>query len=260
MVTVRNASKGVSMVRVWLAFAITFILVPHAWALDDAARKKYIEDMKSESSVGGSSFLDVMEKRFPADFNTMIDRVAVRDQERDRTREFALLMVKIYGSGGKHIKAAPAPSLKAILQAHRSVVEYASRTNPELCKTIVVGSQAPAQMPREMLQKTIAYRLAILHAIADGRDTPVASRGALMPADTRALEAAVQKRGVDTTSWSVLDDPKASKSASASAICDALLSYYDVILATEGLAGEKLLAEQAMELLTVEAATYRSMM
>jgi hypothetical protein len=259
--------NGVSMVRVWLAFAVAFLVVPQAWGLDAAARKQYIEDLRREeaakgtNSLGMANFMEVMEKRFPDDFNALLDRLAALGNSRDRyaMRTFALAMIKVYGRDGNRLKSAPAPSLKAVLQAQRSVVDEASRHNPELCKTMVTGSEVVIAPSPDIHRKTIALRVAVFNAIADGKDTPVAPRGAATTNDYQALGQDLQKRGIDVSSWSVLE-PEESKSASPPALCKALLSHYDAILASNGAVGEKLVAEVAMDLLKNEMTLYRKMM
>jgi hypothetical protein len=250
------------MVRIWVAISLALVLNLPASAQDDAARKRIIEEIRrgaaeAAGSAGAADWLDVLEKRFPADYNALMDQLVAKGTMRDAKQATARLIVEIQRRDGDHIKRAPTPALRAVLEAQRSVMDAVARHNPELCKTMLTGSSAFTAPSPDIARTSAAQLIAVFDAIADGRDEPVASRGEVTDADYEAFGREALKRGIDVASWSVLD-PEETKSASGPAVCNAMLSSFDAILATEGVLGEKLLVDQATGLLRTDMGFYQN--
>ncbi len=235
---------------------------------DDAAlRTDFIAGMRkgyaeSAGPLNAPNLFDTLEARFPDDFNTFVDElVAVHKSGKPVDAAFARkqvadLLVRIQTRDGERMRSAPAASLEAVIAAQRDLVAALKQDKPELCLALV--NPTPAQQsPSTAIARGSIIRLnALLQAIADGRDKPAAAR-AVQNGDYVALARNAKGRGVDVGAWSVLK-AEAARTATPIAVCNALLSSFDAMLSEPGALGERILADQAVALLTVNRDVYRN--
>jgi hypothetical protein len=220
-------------------------------------RKGYAE---SARQLNVPSLFDTLEARFPDDFNTFVEKfVALRksgkplDPVLART-EVSDLLVRIQTREGERVRSAPTASLKAVIAAQRDLAAALKQDKPELCTALVTQTRAQ-QSPSAGIARGSVIRLnALLQAIADGRDKPVATR-AVENGDYIALARNAKSRGVDIGPWSLLK-AEAARSAAPIAVCDALLSSFDAMLSEPFALGERILADQVVGLLTVNRDVY----
>jgi hypothetical protein len=235
-------------------------------ATDDAAfkadvvagmRKGYAE---SARQLNAPSLFDTLEARFPDDFNTFVEElVALHKSGKPFDAVFARkavldLLVRIQTRDGQRVRSAPTASLKAVIVAQRDLAAALKQDKPELCTALVTQTRAQ-QPPSTGIARGSLIRLnALLQAIADGRDKPVAAR-AVENGDYVALARNAKSRGVDIGPWSLLK-AEAARAATPVAVCDALLSSFDAMLNEPGAPGERILADQVAALLTINRDVY----
>lgn len=242
--------------------------LPTSAATDDTTLKaKFIVGMRkgyaeSARPLNAPNLFDTLEARFPEDFNTFVDEsVAVLKSGKPADaafarKEIADLLVRIQTRDGGRVRSAPAASLKAVIAAQRDLVAALKQDKPELCLALVTPTQAQ-QSPSTAIARGSIIRLnALLQAIADGRDKPVAAR-AVENGDYVALARNAKGRGVDIGAWSLLK-VEAARTAAPIAVCNALLSSLDAMLREPGALGERILADQAADLLTISRDVYRN--
>jgi hypothetical protein len=236
-------------------------------AVDDATlkaeliagmRKGYAE---SARQLDAPSLFDTLEARFPEDFNAFVEKfVALRKARKPidpvvaRT-EVADLLVRIQSRDGERVRSAPTANLRAVVTAQRDLAAVLKQEKPELCIAMVTQAQAQESPSTGIARGSIIRLNALLQAIADGRDKPVAARAAIEDADYLALARNAKSRGVDVGRWSVLT-PESARTAAPLAVCDALLSSFDAILSEPGALGERILADQVVDLLIVNRDVY----
>jgi hypothetical protein len=231
---------------------------------DDAALKADViaAVRKGFAKFGGQSntpnLFDTLEARFPNDFNTLVeDIVAVHKSGKPLDSVFAPTevsdrLVRIQTRDGERVRSAPTASLKAVIAAQRDLTATLKQDKPELCTALVTQTRVQQSLSTAGIARGSVIRLnALLEAIADGRDRPVAAR-AVENGDYVALVRNAKSRGVDTGSWSLLD-AEAARTASPIAVCDALLSSFDAMLSEPGALGERILADQVVGLLTIDS-------
>jgi hypothetical protein len=235
-------------------------------AADDAAlkaeiiagmRKGYAE---SARQLNVPSLFETLEARFPDDFNTFVEKfAALRKSGKPFDSVFARtevsdLLVRIQTRDGQRVRSAPTESLNAVIAAQRDLAAVLKQDKPELCAALVTQTRAQ-QSPSAGIARGSLIRLnALLQAIADGRDKPVAAR-AVENGDYVALARNAKSRGVDIGRWSLLK-AEAARTAAPTAVCDALLSSFDAMLSEPGALGERILAGQVVGLLTVNRDVY----
>jgi hypothetical protein len=141
-----------------------------------------------------------------------------------------------------------------VITAQRDLVAALKQDKPELCTALVTQTRAQ-QSPSTGIARGSLIRLnALLQAIADGRDKPVAAR-AVGDGDYVALARNAKSRGADIGSWSLLKT-EAAPTAAPIALCDALLSSLDAMLSEPGGLGERVLADRVVGLLTINRDVY----
>jgi hypothetical protein len=236
-----------------------------AMADDAALRAEIIAGMRKGSTesarqLNAPSLFDTLEVRFPDDVNTFVENfVAQRrsgkpyDPVSART-EMSALLVRIQTRDGARVRSAPTASLKAVIAAQRDLVATLKQDKPELCIVLVTQTRAQ-QSPSTGIARGSVIRLnALLQAIADSRDKPVAARQ-VENGDYVALARNAKSRGVDIGPWSLLK-ADAARTAAPSTVCDALLSSFDAMLGEPDALGERVLADQVVGLLTVNRDVY----
>jgi hypothetical protein len=220
-------------------------------------RKGYAE---SARQLNVPSLFDTLETRFPDDFNVFVENfVALRKSGKPFDAVFARtevsdLLVRIQTRDGERVRSAPTASLKAVIAAQRDLAVALKQDKPELCTALVTQTRAQ-QSPSTGIARGSVIRLnALLQAIADGRDKPVAAR-AVDNGDYVALARNAKSRGVDIGPWSLLK-AEAARTATPVAVCDALVSSLDAMLSEPGARGERILADQVVGLLTINRDVY----
>jgi hypothetical protein len=210
--------------------------------------------------INAPNLFDTLEARFPDDFDTFVEKfVALRKSGKPvdtvlARSEVTDLLLRIQARDGARVRSAPTASLRAVIAAQRDLAAALKQDKPELCTAQVTQTRAQ-QAPSAGIARGSAIRLnALLQAIADGRDKPVAAR-TVEDNDYVALARNAKSRGVDIKSWSVLE-AKAAVTAAPIAVCDALLSSYDAMLSEPGALGERILADQTAGLLAVKREVY----
>jgi hypothetical protein len=237
-----------------------------ATVADDAALKaQVIAGMREgyaqlAQPINAPNLFDTLEARFPDDFDTFVEKfVALRKSGKPvdlvlARSEVTDLLLRIQARDGARVRSAPTASLRAVIAAQRDLAAALKQDKPELCTAQVTQTRAQ-QAPSAGIARGSAIRLnALLQAIADGRDKPVAAR-TVEDNDYVALARNAKSRGVDIKSWSVLE-AKAAVTAAPIAVCDALLSSYDAMLSEPGALGERILADQTAGLLAVKREVY----
>jgi hypothetical protein len=164
------------------------------------------------------------------------------------------ILVRIQTRDGERVRSAPAASLKAVLAAQRDLAAALKQDKPELCTALVTQTRAQQSPSTGIARGSVTRLNALLQAIADGRDKPVAAR-AVENGDYIALARNVKSRGVNIGTWSLLK-AEAARTAAPIAVCDALLSSFDAMLSEPGALGERILADQVVGLLTVNRNVY----
>jgi hypothetical protein len=202
---------------------------------------------ESARQLNAPSLFDTLEARFPDDFNTFVEElVALHKSGKPFDAVFARkavldLLVRIQTRDGQRVRSAPTASLKAVIVAQRDLAAALKQDKPE--------------PPSTGIARGSLIRLnALLQAIADGRDKPVAAR-AVENGDYVALARNAKSRGVDIGPWSLLK-AEAARAATPVAVCDALLSSFDAMLNEPGAPGERILADQVAALLTINRDVY----
>jgi len=220
-------------------------------------RKGYAEAARQ---IDAPSLFDTLEARFPEDFSAFVEKFVVLrkagkpiDPVFART-EVADLLVRIQSRDGERVRSAPTASLKAVMTAQRDLAAVLKQDKPELCIALVTQAQAQQSPSTGIARGSIIRLNALLQAIADGRDQPVAAR-AIENGDYVALARNAKSRGVDVGRWSLLK-PESARTAAPLAVCDALLSSFDAILSEPGALGERILADQVVDLLTINRDVY----
>ncbi len=248
-----------------LVLFLTALTGAAALADDADTRRQWIDGMRrgfaeNAKAVGAPNFIDILQARFPDDLNRFADKF-IAEQRAGKPldpalvyAEIAHMLVAIQSCEADRIQSAPASSLKPVLEAHRELIQAASREQPQLCVVMVTEVEARPSPIKEIKRLSAVRLAAIFNALADGRDKPVAARSAT-DADWEALGADAPKRGYDVKSWEVLLPDKA-RSSPAPQVCAALLSSTEAILTTSGELGERLLAAQAQDLVIVDPAVY----
>jgi hypothetical protein len=251
-----------------LVFGFAMLIGGPVTADDNAARRELIEGMRrgfADAAKGSDvpNFIDILQSRFPEDIDRfagafLADRRAGKPVDPTRMpRDIARLFVEIQSREAARIKTAPSASLKAVMDAQRSLIQAASRKQPQLCVAFVTEAEARPSPVKEIGRASGVRLAAIFNALADGRDKPVASREA-SDADWTAFGEDALKRGFDVKSWSKLEADEA-KTAPAPEVCAALLSSLDALASAEGERGDRLLVSQVTDLLTIDPAVYRGL-
>lgn len=254
------------MKSILLAVGLAMLIGGPAMADDAAARRELIEGMRrgfADAAKGADvpNFIEILQSRFPEDLDRFAGAFLSEQSTGKRAdpgrmqKDIARLFVEIQSREAERIKTAPAASLKAVMDAQRSLIQAASRGQPALCVTFVTETDARPSPLKEIGHASALRLAAIFNALADGRDKPVAAREA-SDEDWTAFGKDALKRGFDVNAWSKLE-PAAAKTAPAPEVCTALLSSMDALASTEGELGEKLLVSQISDFLTIDPAVYR---
>lgn len=233
---------------------------------DDAAFKaRLIAEMRKGEAdkarqIGAPSLLDMLQARFPDDFDTFVNKLVAISKTHTPPdpafvrRETANLLVDIQSRYGERLKSAPTASLEAVIAAQRDLVDALKRDKPELCPLSLAPSNGQQAPSADIARGSVVRLVALLQAIADGRDKPVAARS-LQTDDYLALARNAKSRGVDIGAWRLLK-PDVARTAAPVAVCEALLSSLDAMLSEPGTLGERILADQAAGFLTIDRARY----
>ncbi len=253
-----------------LRLAAWLTILIGGWALADEAddRRDFLQTLSRGYAAGAvdsdaPNLINLLQNRFPSYLNPLADRFLAYQRNgmpidyKGVGGALARLVVEIQSHEAERIKTAPADSLKSVLLAQRGLLEEALREQPPLCVAFVNEAEAKLYPTADIERWSMRRLLAIFTALADGRDKPVASRAAT-DADWAELVADAKRRGFDVASWSRMLPDQAHKSP-APAICQALLSFLDALIGTEGALGEKLLVAQVSRLLAVDPAVHRGL-
>jgi hypothetical protein len=262
------AAREIIMRRVWFGLAVLMLGVASAPAQDAASRKEIIDGMRrgylqAAQDPNAPNLFDVLESRYAADLDRLADAVnALRQSgtapDSNAARQLvARTLVEVQQRDGDHIKRAPAESLKRVITAQRTLIQAASRDKPDLCVAMVAGGPSFASPSKAIAHGSAERLIAVLAAVADGRDKPVTGRADPADADYEALAADAVKRGQDVASWAVID-PEAAQTAPAAKVCSGLISLYESILAIEGEAGDRILGEQVQDFVIKDMNVYQN--
>jgi hypothetical protein len=137
---------------------------------------------------------------------------------------------------------APAASLRPVIVADQALLRAASDGHTGLCPALLGGQEGA--LPAGPLGDAQAARTAaLLAAIADGRDHPVAPRRAV-PDDYTAFTQAARGAGVDVAGWAVLA-PDNLAAADPALVCAAMISVDTTVLAQTDERADRILADLA---------------
>jgi hypothetical protein len=243
------------------ATALLSLAVGFALAGEKLSRDQFIASMKqgyaeAAKDMNIPNLFDVVEERFPNDLSRLADAALLEIALGKPASAFAhtmiaAMLVEIQSRDGEQLMIAPRDSLAAVISADRDFAKALAKGDPPFCIDIVVGTTAKKPPTLEIARGSAVKLVALLTAIADGRDHPVAVRRA-SDADYGTLAVHAKARGTNVRSWALLSVEKV-KSAPPPEVCAAYISYRNALLAEPGDLGERLYVSEAMNLLTVDA-------
>jgi hypothetical protein len=244
------------------AGALAVILCAIPANAEQLTREQIIKDINEgfAEKAGGDApnLVDLLATRFPQDIDVLVDLVRQNSNKHpdpaDIRLKIASAFAAIQAREAKRLLAAPSGNLKAVLVAHRNLIRAAS-ASPEFCLLFVGESKAVIPPSREVALLSLVRIHALLTALADGRDIPVAERRAATDDDYAAFAKAAKAKGYDIASWSVLSAGQRD-AGSAPSVCAALISSTEAEIDVDGELGDIIRADQASGFLVSDVSVY----
>lgn len=202
---------------------------------------------------------DLLAERFPADVRRLAGLVQAQQgsgpplSAEARQRLTVRVLSEIQSRERERIRTAPEASLVAVIEIVRAQARQAASEDPAHCAWML-GSSVKSAPSRAIADLTTARMVAVLTALADGRDWPVTAREATDSDYDTFLERA-RAQGIDTSPWALLT-PEKALAAPPAAVCAAYLSWLDALLDGAPPLREKILATEVGDLLITDPATW----
>jgi hypothetical protein len=208
--------------------------------------------MHEGATPAANRLYDLLEKRFPRDFEGFTNALAVKAIAGVRLDEhvvapiFAAMIAELVKRDLSKIAVAPRASLELAVRSQLALVETAADSQPEICRAELGGASEIKPKTKALEESLLVRQTAALGAIADGRDHPV-EREPPSHEHVLAFIRDAKAESVDVQDWPLLS--KIGSVADSKRLCGVLKSVYGALISVHSQDAEIVLADYVKAML-----------